>query len=152
MFGASNGKDARKSSPPSTATGAFSNNSLVHGTRIEGTVFSESDIRIDGKVVGSVQSKGKVIIGPSGHIEGDIQCKNAVIEGRFEGKLIVSELLQVMEAAVVEGEVSTGKLMVQSGSMFNVACRMGAQRAREEQKQSSTAPLELEKLAKVVHQ
>lgn len=152
MFGSNdNGKESRKTQASAPASNVQSNNSLVNGTRVEGSIFTESDIRIDGKVVGSIQCKGKVVIGSTGQIDGDIQCRNAVIEGRFSGTLVVSELLQVKESAVIEGDVSTAKLLVHAGSTFNVTCRMGAQRAKE-LKRDEPVPLELSQLHKVAHQ
>ena len=74
--------------------------------------------------------KAKVIIGPSGVIEGDVKCENAVIEGKFEGNLRVNQLLTVKETAEVHGDVNTNKLLVQSGATFNVTCAMGANRAK----------------------
>lgn len=152
MFGSNdNGKDNRKAQVATPGGGVQSNNSLVNGTRVEGKIFTESDIRIDGMVVGSVQCKGKVVVGSTGQIDGDIQCKNAVIEGRFTGTLVVSELLQVKETAIIEGDVSTAKLLVHAGSTFNVTCRMGAQRTKEI-KREEPVPLELSQLPKVAHQ
>ena len=112
--------------PASTANAL---NSLVKGTTIEGTVASQSDIRVDGVIKGKLNCKAKVIIGPTGVIEGDVQCENAVIEGRFDGNLNVAQLLTVKESAEVHGDVITNKLVVQSGSVFNVTCRMGAQKS-----------------------
>jgi cytoskeletal protein CcmA (bactofilin family) len=152
MFGSNDSKDGRRSSAGSSSGGGVqANNSLVSGTKIEGKVFTETDIRIDGTVVGTIYSKGKVVVGASGVIEGDIECKNAVVEGKFSGNLVVAELLQVTENAVVEGDVSTGKLMVHSGSTFNVTCKMGAQRTKELRKEDK-APVELGHLTKVSHQ
>lgn len=113
-----------RSSTPSSTSNAL--NSLVKGTKVEGTVSSESDIRIDGIIVGTLICKAKVIIGPTGAVEGDVQCENAVIEGRFEGSLKVNQLLTVKDSAEVHGDVNTNKLLVQSGATFNVTCRMGA--------------------------
>jgi len=127
MFGSGNGKESTTKKGSAPATGTKSINSLVNGTFVEGNVSTESDFRIDGKLVGKLRCKGKVIIGPTGVIDGDIECQNALIEGRFTGNLVVHELLQVMEKATVEGEVQTGKLIVQSGSTFNVTCSMGGQ-------------------------
>lgn len=153
MFGSNdNNKDNRRSNTAtSSPNGVQSNNSLVNGTRIEGSIFTESDIRIDGVVIGSIQSKGKVIIGSTGQIDGDIQCKTAVIEGRFTGTLVVSELLQVKETAVIEGDVNTAKLLVHSGATFNVTCKMGSQRLKEIKREEPVA-LELEQFAKVARQ
>ena len=124
MFG--NSKNDNKTngviSTPSTST----SNSLVQGTSIEGTVQAEKDIRIDGMMSGTLICKGKLIIGPTGTVIGDAQCENAVIEGRFEGVLSVGEVLHVKETAKVEGDISTQKLIVQPGSIFNVKCKMGS--------------------------
>lgn len=99
-------------------------NSLVKGTLVEGTVVAESDIRVDGIIKGTLTCSAKVIIGPSGVIEGDIVCQNAVIEGKFKGKLKVHELLSIKETAEVVGDIATGSLLVQPGAIFNVNCNM----------------------------
>lgn len=152
MFGSNDqSKEARKNGPVAGSVSAQSNNSLVVGTKVEGKIFTESDIRIDGRVVGSVSSKGKVVIGSTGQIDGEINCRNAVIEGRFTGNLIVAELLHVKESAVIEGDVSTGKLMVHAGATFNVVCKMGSGRTKEVRKEEAVA-LELSQLTKVTHQ
>ncbi len=132
MFGSSksNKKDMSKSKstvskPTSSGSGL---NSLVDGTVVEGTVQSAGDIRVDGAIKGKLNCSAKVIIGPTGKVSGEINCKNAVIEGNFDGNLQVDELLNIRETAKVEGEISTGKLIVQSGAVFNVSCVMGGKK------------------------
>lgn len=124
MFG--NTKNESKSNGVITTPSTTSSNSLVQGTNIEGTVQAEKDIRIDGTMKGTLICKGKLIIGPTGTIIGDVQCENAVIEGRFEGVMSVGEVLHVKETAKIEGDISTQKLIVQPGSIFNVKCKMGS--------------------------
>lgn len=126
MFGNSNNDQKNKSNGASGVSSAATN-SLVQGTSIEGSIQADKDIRIDGTLTGSLNCKGKVIIGPTGRINGEINCENAVIEGRFEGVLIVGDVLHIKETAKIEGDVSTNKLVVQPGSIFNVKCKMGAQ-------------------------
>ncbi len=132
MFG--NKKDEKQSvadtkqSTTSTASGAI--NSLVQGTKIEGNITAQSDIRIDGELKGSLNCQGRVIIGPQGKVDGDINCKNAVIEGTFYGNLKVTETLNVRESAKIEGDVNTNKLLVQPGAVFNVSCNMGGQKLK----------------------
>jgi cytoskeletal protein CcmA (bactofilin family) len=99
-------------------------NSLVEGTFVEGTIRSESDIRIDGTVKGTLNCKAKVIIGPTGVFNGEINCQNSMIEGTFQGQLNVKEHLQIQESAKIEGEINTDKLSVQPGAIFNVSCEM----------------------------
>ena len=102
-------------------------NSLVQGAIVEGTVRSESDIRIDGAIKGKLFCDAKVVIGPSGRVEGEVRCANAVIEGAFEGTIVVADLLHIRENANISGDVTTNKLIVQSGATFNVTCNMGGQ-------------------------
>jgi cytoskeletal protein CcmA (bactofilin family) len=109
-----------------TAASESSNalNSLVKGTTVEGTISSENDIRVDGTIKGHLNCKAKVIIGPSGFIDGEVRCQSAMIEGKFFGKLRVAELLSIKETAEVVGDVTTDKLLVQPGAIFNVTCNM----------------------------
>ena len=129
MFGNNAKKDGiMESITPSNGSGSSTINSLGFGTKIEGKIIAGSDIRIDGSLVGSLECKGKVIIGPKGNIDGNIDCKNAVVEGTFQGQLSISELLTVKESANISGEIKTGQLIVQSGAIFNVTCTMGGQK------------------------
>ncbi len=99
-------------------------NILVKGTVVEGTVSSESDIRVDGIIKGNLSCKARVIIGTTGFVDGEITCESAVIEGKFYGKIKVIDTLSVKETAEVVGDVRTDKLLVQPGAIFNVTCNM----------------------------
>ena len=122
MFGTTKETEDSKKNLANSPAGAL--NALVKGTVIEGTVRCDSDLRVDGAIKGKLSCQSKVIIGPTGSVEGEIRCQNAVIEGHFKGNLYVTELLNVRETAEVDGEITTNKLIVQSGAKFNVACKM----------------------------
>ncbi len=94
-------------------------NSLVKGTIIEGNITSDADIRIDCKIIGNLDCKSRVIIGPHGSVDGTVKCANALIEGDFNGKLFVKELLHVKETGVLNAEVQYGKLKIDSGAIYN---------------------------------
>jgi cytoskeletal protein CcmA (bactofilin family) len=81
-------------------------------------------MRVDGTIKGNLSCKAKVIVGPSGFIDGEVRCQNAMIEGKLHGKLRVTELLTIKETAEVVGDVTTGKLHVANGAVFNVQCSM----------------------------
>lgn len=125
MFGNKKDEGKTKNTGLITPTSTNSLNSLVKGTVIEGTVRSESDIRIDGTIKGKLFCDAKIIIGPTGKVEGEINCGNAVIEGGFDGTIQVKDTLIVKEKAVITGDVTTAKLIVASGAIFNVNCNMG---------------------------
>jgi len=141
MFGKKENKHISPIMTPDKKTTTSSNpstgmhiNSLGAGTKLEGTINSESDIRIDGELIGTLNCKGKVIIGPKGVVDGNIDCNQAVVEGHFKGVLKTSEMLNVTESAVIDGEVSTARLAVHPGAKFNVHCMTGASQIANNQK------------------
>jgi len=99
-------------------------NRIVEGTIINGDIVSPADFRLDGHLVGNFQSKGKIVIGPAGSVKGDIICKNADIEGIFDGKIQVQEILNIKSKAHIKGEVVCGKLSVEPGAEFSASCVM----------------------------
>lgn len=99
-------------------------NRIVEGTIIKGDIISHADFRLDGELTGNFQSKGKIVIGPAGSITGDIVCKNADIEGKFNGKIQVTEILNVKHKASIHGEVICEKLSVEPGADFSASCMM----------------------------
>jgi cytoskeletal protein CcmA (bactofilin family) len=99
-------------------------NRIVEGTVIKGDIISQADFRLDGELIGNFQSKGKIVIGPAGSVTGDIVCKNADIEGKFNGKINIAEILNVKSKASIHGEVSVGKLSVEPGADFSASCTM----------------------------
>ncbi len=99
-------------------------NRIVDGTTITGDIVSQADFRLDGKLVGNFTSAGKIVIGPAASVNGDIKCKNADIEGSFNGRIEVEELLTVKAKATITGDVVTGKLAVEPGAGFTATCVM----------------------------
>jgi cytoskeletal protein CcmA (bactofilin family) len=96
------------------------------GTTIEGNVDAQGDIRIDGKIIGNVVSRGKVVLGTTGVIEGNIIAKNAEVAGETIGKINIEELLILKGTANINGDIATSKLMVETGANFTGTCQMGA--------------------------
>lgn len=101
-------------------------NTIVEGTSVEGTMKTKTDLRVDGMHNGNITCDGRLIIGSTGRIEGEVKCQNAVIEGFFKGNLTVDGVLDVRETANVTGDIKTDKLLVQSGANFNGTCDMGS--------------------------
>lgn len=99
-------------------------NRIVEGTIIKGDIISKADFRLDGELIGNFQSTGKLVIGPTGSVTGDISCNNADIEGKFNGTIQVAELLNIKFKASIQGDVTVGKLSVEPGADFSASCTM----------------------------
>lgn len=101
-------------------------NRILSGTSIEGELRSDGDMRIDGKVKGIIDIKGKLVVGENGLVEGEISCAYATVAGTVKGKVEVSELLSLQASAKLHGDVITNKLSIEPGAEFTGSCSMGA--------------------------
>jgi len=95
------------------------------GTTLKGDISSNSDLRIDGTIIGNVSSSSKIVIGASGNVEGDITGNQADIVGKVSGNIKTKDLLQLRGDCTVKGNVNAGKLQVEPTAIFNGQCHMG---------------------------
>lgn len=95
------------------------------GTTVKGDISSNSDLRIDGTIIGNIQSASKVIIGANGVVEGDIKGNQADIIGKVSGNIHAKDLLQLRGDCTVNGNIYAGKLQVEPSAVFNGQCHMG---------------------------
>lgn len=114
------------SAPSHSSHSTSSLTTISEGTSLEGQIKIEGDIKIEGTVKGTVTSKGRVIISASGKVDGDIICQNAEIAGHVLGKLKIADILYLKGAALIDGDINTGKLVIENGVKFNGNCSMGA--------------------------
>lgn len=99
-------------------------NQIGVGTEITGDVSTNGDIRIDGFLNGNLKTKGKVVIGETGSIKGEITCKNSVVEGSIHGKIGVAELLTLKATSSLQGDINTRRLAIEPGAKFTGNCNM----------------------------
>ena len=106
-----------------TALNVNSISRISAGTVIKGEILSPGDIRIDGTFDGKLQSKGRVVIGETAVIKGDILCDNIDLWGKVEGNLYVKDTLALKEGCIVNGNLHIKKLSVELGAVFNGNCK-----------------------------
>ena len=100
-------------------------NLIGAGTHIDGDITTNGDMRIDGTLTGSINVKGKLVVGNSGSIEGEIICQNADVSGTIKGKIGVAELLSLKASAKLTCDIITNKIAVEPGASFSGSCSMG---------------------------
>ena len=106
-----------------TTVNANSVSRISAGTVIKGEIQSPYDIRIDGTFDGKIQTKGRVVIGESAVIKGDIICENVDLWGKVEGNLFVKDTLALKEGCKVDGNLNISRLSVELGATFNGTCK-----------------------------
>jgi len=120
-----NTKNKTEMQPEKTSAG--NGTTLIsNGTTLKGDISSNSDLRIDGTIVGNITSSAKIVIGANGVVEGDIFGNQADIVGKVSGNIRTKELLQLRGESIVTGNLYAGKLQVEPSATFNGQCHMGA--------------------------
>jgi cytoskeletal protein CcmA (bactofilin family) len=118
-------------------------NLISIGTDITGDIKSTGDIRIDGSLKGNLNTKGKVVIGPTGKVNGEVICKNSEVAGLVEGKIAVGQLLNLKASSKIIGDIATSKLSIEPGAIFSGTCKMsdndGAAATIKEKESEKTA-------------
>ena len=99
-------------------------NLISSGTDITGDIKSNGDIRIDGSLTGNLNTKGKVVVGTTGKVKGEVICKNSEVSGIIEGKITVGQLLNLKASSKIHGEIVTSKLSIEPGAVFSGNCKM----------------------------
>ena len=119
-------------------------NIITDGTHIKGDITASGDFRLDGILEGNIQLNGKLVIGDSGIVNGNVLCQNANIIGTVNGNLSVKELLSLHASARVRGDILINKLSIEPGAVFSGKCRMidEIKAQHEEQPAPEAAPAE----------
>jgi len=106
-------------------------NLLGVGTVIKGEITVNGDFRIDGTLIGNINCSGKIVVGSSGIIEGEIICQNADFSGQIKAHVKVAELLTLKESARFSGDMVTNKLAIEPGAKFSGTCTMESTAIKE---------------------
>ena len=106
-------------------------NILGPGAVVKGEIQVSGDFRIDGTLNGTIHCKGKIVVGPTGKIDGEIQCQNADFSGEVTANVKVAELLTLKQTARFSGDITTGKLAIEPGARFSGSCTMESAGTKE---------------------
>lgn len=97
---------------------------IAAGTTVHGDIESESDMRVDGNIIGNVVCKAKIVLGESGIIQGDLHSSHADVFGTINGNVATKELLVLKAKSTINGNLSTGRLQIEPNAIFNGKCTM----------------------------
>ena len=99
---------------------------IAKSALLEGNLETIGNLRIEGKLIGNIRCKAKVAMGDASLVEGNILTQNAEIAGKVIGQLEVADLLILKSTAIIDGDIIAGKIMLETGAIFNGNCKMGA--------------------------
>ena len=115
-------------------------NIITAGTLIKGDITATGDFRLDGTLQGNIHLNGKLVVGDTGVVNGNVLCQNANIIGSVNGNLSVKELLSLHASSRVKGDILINKLSIEPGAVFTGKCRMLDEvRAQQEAEEAEAA-------------
>lgn len=95
---------------------------------MDGRIFGEEDLLIEGKVTGTVELKlNTVTVGSKGHVAADLYGRHIILEGKIEGNVFASESIVVRKSAHVTGRLVAPAVSLEQGGYFSGTVEMDSE-------------------------
>ncbi len=104
----------------SSSSGAF----LDQSAKVIGKLKFESPARIEGQIEGEIEAHDSVTIGANAVVSAKISAVAIVVAGTVTGEIEASQRIELQPSAIVSGTVTTPKLIVHEGAVFDGNCSM----------------------------
>lgn len=105
---------------------------LAEGTEVTGTLTFDDTVRIDGVFRGKIRSDTTLVLGPTADVEAEIEVGELVVHGRLRGRVVARERTTIRATGVVDADLVSGRLSVESGARFNGSCETSAAKGSPE--------------------
>jgi len=97
---------------------------LSSSTVIEGDIRLENDIRIAGSVVGTINTKGALVVERTGKIKGEVTVSSATIAGKIQGNIECDGLMTLESGSCFVGDIKTRQIVINESAEFQGNCAM----------------------------
>lgn len=112
---------------------------IGEGSVFEGKIKSQAGIRIEGQIIGDIESTGDVTIGERGMAKSNVTARNIIIAGTVHGNVTAKETLKLMVTGKLFGNTATQAMTIEEGAVFQGTSRMeNKQTVEEKQKKPET--------------
>lgn len=102
------------------------NGFLDAGSYIEGTLHFEDTFRLDGKLKGSIVSKGDLVVGEHGDVDAEIQVGRIFVSGTVRGKVTARHRVEIAPGGRMLADLETPSLVVEDGAILQGQCNMSS--------------------------
>ena len=97
-------------------------------TVFKGSINTNKPIRIDGHYEGEINSDNLIIITETGFFSGDMKCRELQLQGKGEGTVVCTELMQLSNTGAFRGNIATMDIIVVKGSQIDGQIDMASMR------------------------
>ena len=96
------------------------------GVECIGEIWYEGNVQIDGRLEGTVHTKGTLVIGDRAVVKAKIEAGTVICKGKIQGDVVAQESIKLLSPGLIDGTMSAPRLSVENGGIFNGRVSMGA--------------------------
>ncbi len=123
------------------------NGFLDSGSHLVGDLRFDDTFRVDGRLEGRIHSSGRLVVGETGEIEGEVHVAHVHVAGTIRGKVADAERVEIAAGGKIYGELRTRSLVVADGAVLEGSCSMDESTIKTAPKTESSAIETPEKVA-----
>jgi cytoskeletal protein CcmA (bactofilin family) len=101
---------------------------LSSGVSIKGTVKFQKELVIDCQVEGTIDSNGRLTVGKSARIKGDIKTRSVIVDGTVNGNITAAERCELRAGCTVNGDIEAPRLVVDEAASFIGSAKIATQK------------------------
>lgn len=96
------------------------------GVECIGEIWYEGNVQIDGRLEGTIHTKGTLVIGDRAVVKANIEAGTVICKGKIQGDVVAQESIKLLSPGLIDGTMSAPRLSVENGGVFNGRVSMGA--------------------------
>ncbi len=105
---------------------------------VKGELSGSEDLYLDGEVEGSIQLRDhSLVVGPHGRVRANVNARDVVVHGKVDGNIRGTERVELKKSAVLVGDISTQKIIIEEGAFFKGAIDIQKETTKESSKAES---------------
>ena len=102
------------------------NGFLDAGSHMNGELSFDDTFRVDGRLTGKVKSKGDLVVGEHGEVEGEIEVGRVYVSGTLRGTITARARIEITANGRVIGDIQAPTLVIEEGGFYEGRCTMEA--------------------------
>ena len=87
--------------------------------RFKGELKAQEDIKIEGRIEGTIEHQQRVIVGSKGEVVAKVNASAIDVDGRVHGDMIAKKSVKVSQSANVRGNIRAPSVSITEGANFN---------------------------------
>lgn len=95
------------------------------GVECIGEIFYEGNVQIDGRLEGTVHTKGTLVIGDRAVVKAKIEAGTVICKGTVHGDVVAKKSVELLSPGLIDGTISAPLVSVETGGVLYGRVSMG---------------------------